>query len=77
MAEHGEQVGDEGQGIPSCPVSICPVGMMLTLAGRARPEVVEHLLNAGRELMLAATAFLNARAQAVSESPRLERIDVD
>jgi hypothetical protein len=28
-------------------------------------------------LMMAATVFLNARTQAVSESPRLERIDVD
>jgi len=77
MAEKKETARDEGQGIPSCPVSICPVGMMLTFAGQARPEVVEHLLNAGRELMMAATVFLNARTQAVSESPRLERIDVD
>jgi len=77
MAEEKETARDDGQGIPSCPVSICPVGMMLTLGGQARPEVVEHLLNAGRELMMAATAFLNARAEAVSENPRLERIDVD
>lgn len=77
MADEKETARDDGEGIRSCPVSICPVGMMLTLTGQARPEVVEHLLNAGRELMLAATAFLNARAQAVSESPRLERIDID
>lgn len=77
MAETQETAGDEGRDIPSCPVAICPVGMMLTLAGQARPEVVEHLLNAGRELILAATAFLNARAGAVAESPRLERIEVD
>lgn len=64
-------------GVPSCPVSVCPVGMFLTFAGEARPEVVEHLLNAGRELMLAATAFLNARAEAVAEKPRMQKIDLD
>lgn len=64
-------------GIPSCPVSVCPVGMFLTFAGEARPEVVEHLLNAGRELMLAATAFLNARAEAVADAPRMQKIDLD
>lgn len=62
---------------PVCPVSICPVGMFLTFAGEARPEVVEHLLNAGRELVLAATAFLNARADALGQKPRLEKIDLD
>ncbi|HEX6263231.1 MAG TPA: hypothetical protein VF097_10340 [Actinomycetota bacterium] len=76
MAEK-ETAREEGTDVPTCPVSICPVGMMLTLAGQAKPEVVEHLLNAGRELIMAATVFLNARADAVSESPRLERIDVD
>jgi hypothetical protein len=70
-----EQQG--ARGAPACPVSICPVGMFLTLAGEARPEVVEHLLNAGREMMLAATALLNARAEAVAEKPRMEKIDVD
>lgn len=74
----GRPAADErAGGVPSCPVSICPVGMAVTLAGQARPEVVEHLLNAGRELLLAATAFMNARAQAVGESPRLEKIEID
>lgn len=77
MAEEQETARGEGREIPSCPVSICPVGMALTLAGDARPEVVEHLLNAGRELLMAATAFLDARTHAVSERPRMERIDVD
>jgi hypothetical protein len=65
------------EGPPVCPVSICPVGMFLTFTGQARPEVVEHLLKAGRELMLAATAFMNARAEALGQKPRLEKIDLD
>lgn len=64
-------------GVPECPVSICPVGMFLTVAGQARPEVVEHLLKAGRELVLAATAFMNARADALGPKARLEKIDLD
>ncbi len=68
---------DSGGGAPVCPVGICPVGMFLTVTGEARPEVVEHLVNAGRELVLAATAFLAARAEAVKERPRLERIELD
>jgi len=62
----------------TCPVAFCPVGMFLTLADQARPEVVEHLLAAGRELMLAVTALMDARAQAVRREPaRVERIEVE
>ena len=71
-----ERAGTE-EGPPVCPVSICPVGMFLTFTGQARPEVVEHLLKAGRELVLAATAFMNARADALGKAPRLEKIDLD
>jgi hypothetical protein len=62
---------------PVCPVGLCPVGMFLTMAGEARPEVVEHLLKAGRELMLAARALLDARLQQAKEAPRLEKIDLE
>ena len=68
---------EEGVSVPSCPVSVCPVGMAITLAGQARPEVVAHLLNAGKELVLALTAFLNARADALRDAPRLEKIEID
>ena len=61
-----------------CPVAVCPVGMFLTLADQARPEVVEHLLAAGRELMLAVTALMDARADAIRKTPsRVERIEVE
>lgn len=64
-------------GETACPVGFCPVGMFLTVAGQARPEVMEHLLAAGRELVLAASAVLNARAETLREDrPRVERIEV-
>lgn len=63
---------------PVCPVALCPVGMFLTVTGDLRPEVVEHLLKAGRELMLATRALLDSRLQGPKgDGPRLEKIEVD
>jgi hypothetical protein len=59
-----------------CPVAFCPVGMALTFAEAARPEVVQHLMAAGQELMLAVKAMIDARAEAVSKSPGFEHIRI-
>jgi len=59
-----------------CPVAFCPVGMALTFAEAARPEVVQHLLAAGSELMLAVKAMVDARAEAVARSGGLEHIRI-
>lgn len=86
MPEKGDPMADtkststpteSSEGFPGCPVAFCPVGMLMTLAGQARPEVVEHLMAAGRELVLAASAFMNARADEVGQKARLEKIQVD
>ena len=63
---------------PVCPVAFCPVGMALTLADQVRPEVVEHLLAAGRELLLAVKAVIDSRAESAGgRGPDpLERIDI-
>ncbi len=60
-----------------CPVGFCPVGMFLTVTGSARPEAVEHLLAAGRELMLAVTAVLNARADDLGRKSQIEKIELE
>lgn len=60
-----------------CPVALCPVGMFLTVTGEVRPEAVEHLLRAGRELMLAVKATLDARVEDVGQPATLHRIDVE
>jgi hypothetical protein len=60
-----------------CPVGFCPIGMFLTLTGSARPEAVEHLVAAGREFVLALSAVLDARADAVGRPSRLEKIELE
>ena len=55
-----------GVGAGACPVALCPVSMAMTAAGSVSPEVVEHLLAAGRELLLAAKAVVDARAAAAT-----------
>ncbi len=59
-----------------CPVAFCPVGMALTFAEAARPEVVQHLMAAGQELMLAVKAMIDARAQAVAGDAAFEHIRI-
>jgi hypothetical protein len=62
---------------PACPVGFCPVGMFLTMAGQARPEAVDHLMAAGRELVLAFNAILQTRASQVDRTSPIERIEVE
>ena len=62
---------------PVCPVALCPVGMFLSVTGDIRPEAVEHVLRAGRELMMAAKAIIESRADDVREPAKLRRIDVE
>ena len=65
-----------------CSVAFCPIGLALTAAERVQPDVVSHLLVAGREFFLAAKAVMDARAEdlrgeGASEGPtRMERIDI-
>lgn len=63
---------------PTCTVGFCPICLAVTAMQPMRPDVLEHLLNAGREFLLAAKSMLDARADAVSEDhpTRLEKIDV-
>ncbi|MGE5227363.1 MAG: hypothetical protein ACM3OO_10870 [Planctomycetaceae bacterium] len=67
-----------------CPVAWCPICLAVTAVQPLRPEVVEHLLKAGTELLLAFRGVLDARADdlggAASDEPsgptRLEKIDL-
>jgi hypothetical protein len=54
--------------------------MLVTALGEARPELVEHLLLAGREMLLAARAVIDARLETMDEKGsgnRLERISIE
>jgi hypothetical protein len=65
-----------------CNVAFCPIGLALTAAEQVQPEVVSHLLLAGREFFLAAKAVMDARAQdldgerAPTGPTRMEHIDI-
>ena len=59
-----------------CPVGFCPIGFALSAADQVRPEVVEHLLAAGREMMLAMKAFVDAQADRMARTSPIERIDI-
>ena len=57
-----------------CAVGFCPICMAVTALGEARPELVEHLLLAGREVLLAFRSIIDARLEGAEASPNLERI---
>ena len=65
-----------------CDVAFCPIGFALTAAERVQPDVVSHLLLAGREVFLAAKAVMDARAEDLGRDAepearaRMERIDI-
>lgn len=62
-----------------CPVAFCPIGMALSSVQQAGPEVLDHLLAAAREFLLAARAVVDARASDMAPNERggrLERIEI-
>jgi hypothetical protein len=74
-----EDHGPEGHG-QVCTVAFCPICLAVTAVQPLRPDAVEHLLNAGRELLLAMTAIVGARADETGgkpAGPSLTRIDIE
>jgi hypothetical protein len=63
-----------------CTVGFCPICLAVAAVQPLKPDVVEHLLNAGREFLLAMKAVVDARADDLGDddkpSRRLERIDI-
>lgn len=66
----------EAARMPVCTVAFCPICTAMGAMQEIRPEVVQHLLAAGREMLLAARAFVDARVETVERSARLEKIDI-
>ena len=46
-----------------CPVAWCPICMAVTAVQPLKPEVIEHLLKAGTEMLLAFRGVIDARAE--------------
>lgn len=62
----------------SAECTLCPVCVVLQAISASRPEVMEHLQAAGRELTLALQAVLEQQADAQAAGrDRIQRIDVD
>jgi hypothetical protein len=74
-------VADGGGGAARhvCDVAFCPIGLALSAVQPLKPDVVEHLLVAGREFLLAAKAVIDARVAEDPDggpAPTFERIDI-
>jgi hypothetical protein len=83
MAETKKKRHAEPDPVPEtthvCDVAFCPIGLALTAVQPMRPDVVEHLLVAGREFFLAAKALLEVRADDLGPdggSSTFEKIDI-
>lgn len=62
-----------------CNVAFCPIGLALSTVQGAAPDVLEHLLKAAQEFLLAARAVIDNRARDFDGSTRdagLERIEI-
>jgi hypothetical protein len=73
-----DAVGSAGQssGAP-CPVALCPICMTVTALGEVRPELVDHLLAAGREVLLAMRSVIDARLDETKPPVRLQRLTIE
>jgi hypothetical protein len=63
--------------LPPCPVALCPVCMTVTALGEIRPELIEHLLAAGREVLLAMRTVIDARLEETERPVRLQRLTIE
>jgi hypothetical protein len=69
---------ETGVEAPLCSVAFCPICMAVTAFGQARPDLVEHLMLAGREMLLAMRALIDARLEGVEATPaKLQRLTIE
>jgi hypothetical protein len=60
-----------------CPVALCPICMTVTALGEVRPELIEHLLAAGREVLVAVRSVVDARLAETDAPVRLQRLTIE
>jgi hypothetical protein len=62
---------------PLCSIAFCPICSFVTTVSDARPELVEHLVLASREVLLAVRALIDARLEGMPPpSSKLERLTI-
>jgi hypothetical protein len=65
-----------------CPVAFCPICTAVSAVNRTSPEVLQHLLLAGQQFLLALKAVIDARGEDFQDSsasdaePSMEHIDI-
>ena len=62
-----------------CPVPLCPICTAAVVLGNAKPEVIEHLLAATRETLLALRAVADGRSdtdEPHEDRGRVKRVDI-
>jgi hypothetical protein len=62
---------------PVCQVAFCPICTAVTALREVRPDLMEHLLVAGREMLLAFRAVIDARLEGKDQPARLERLTIE
>lgn len=62
---------------PICSVAFCPICTAVTALGEIRPELMEHLLLAGREVLLAFRSVIDARLEGMEPAGKLERLTIE
>ncbi len=62
---------------PVCSVGFCPVCLVVTAMNDSRPELMDHLLTAGREMLLALRALIDARLEGTGGPAKLERLTIE
>ena len=64
-----------------CSVAFCPICATVAALGELKPEVIDHLMVAGREFLLAVRALIDSRLESMTPpepgEQRVERIPID
>jgi hypothetical protein len=79
--ERASDAGRAARDASVCPVAFCPICTAVSVASRSGPEVVQHLLLAGQQFLLALRAAVDARADDIDEGdpderPGMQHIDI-
>jgi hypothetical protein len=61
---------------PLCGITFCPICTFVTAVGEVRPDLVEHLVLATREVLLAARALIDARLEGMAPPSKMERLTI-
>jgi len=69
---------EHGSG-PICSVAFCPICLAVSAVGDIKPEMVEHLLLAGREMLLAIRTVIDQRLETMEEATKssIQRISIE